>query len=177
MTQDIFAYKFGSVMEKYFLSSNRLAIISPHDSTLWMSVHDHVMALRSRITYSIYENFADDTTLPVLEYSIIVPKAGVQHTLRTFHMSVVNKYYGHPSNTPDVDMMTKPFWSTWAMYKKDINQASVVQFAQDIQQHGFLNNSHIEIDDAWATKYGDLNFDRTKFPSVDNVSWLVLLLK
>jgi hypothetical protein len=162
-------------MEKYFLSSNRLALISPHDSTLWLSINDGVMGLRSRITFSIYENFANDTTLPELVYSIIVPKPNTQLSLKTFHMNIINKYYGHPTSPPDVQMMTAPFWSTWAMFKKDINQSTVVQYARDIQQHGFTNNSHMEIDDAWATKYGDMQFDGTKFPSPTKVCSLLLL--
>ncbi|XP_010127943.1 PREDICTED: uncharacterized family 31 glucosidase KIAA1161-like, partial [Chlamydotis macqueenii] len=55
--------------------------------------------------------------------------------------------------------------STWALYKKDINQDKVLHFARNIKKYHF-NCSHIEIDDMYTQAYGDFDFDPVKFPNV-----------
>jgi alpha-glucosidase len=75
--------------------------------------------------------------------------------------SVLN---GRPSDLPDERMVRHPIWSTWARYKRDINDSVVLSFAQEILDHGF-NNSQLEIDDDWETCYGELTFDSNKFPN------------
>lgn len=69
-----------------------------------------------------------------------------------------------PKAIPDETMFRKPIWSTWAQYKKEINQTNVLQFASEIHQRGFPC-SQIEIDDFWEKAYGDLTFDQTTFPN------------
>ncbi|XP_009976351.1 PREDICTED: uncharacterized family 31 glucosidase KIAA1161-like, partial [Tauraco erythrolophus] len=56
-------------------------------------------------------------------------------------------------------------WSTWALYKKCINQDKVLHFARNIKKYRF-NCSHIEIDDMYTQAYGDFDFDPIKFPNV-----------
>ena len=60
-------------------------------------------------------------------------------------------------------MFSYPVWSTWAQYKTDINESTIIKFAEDIVNYGF-NNSHLEIDDKWEDCYGDAQFDEEKFP-------------
>ena len=64
---------------------------------------------------------------------------------------------------PDELLFRHPIWSTWATYKKDINQKVVLTFADEIQKRGF-SASQLEIDDDWTPRYGDMVFDTTKFP-------------
>ena len=49
------------------------------------------------------------------------------------------------------------------MTAADINESVVLEFAQEIKEHGF-NNSQLEIDDKWESCYGDTTFDPEKFP-------------
>ena len=60
-------------------------------------------------------------------------------------------------------MFTHPVWSSWAQYKTEINESVILNFAQDIVDHGF-DNSQLEIDDNWESCYGDATFDPQKFP-------------
>ena len=73
------------------------------------------------------------------------------------------KHFGHPAETPPDSLFTKPTWTTWARYKTAINEEVVLQFADEIIQHGFPYNV-MEIDDRWQVHYGDLGFDPARFP-------------
>lgn len=64
-------------------------------------------------------------------------------------------------------MITFPIWSTWARYKRDVNHATVLKFADEITHHGFPN-SQLEIDDLWETCYGSQIVDERRFPSMKN---------
>jgi len=39
---------------------------------------------------------------------------------------MASKYWSKPIDAPHPEVMLKPIWSTWALYKKDINEAKVV---------------------------------------------------
>jgi len=64
---------------------------------------------------------------------------------------------------PSLDVLRAPIWSTWARFKMDVDQTKVEAFADEIVAHDFPR-SHMEVDDKWSTKYGDVAFDATKFP-------------
>lgn len=61
-------------------------------------------------------------------------------------------------------MLKAPIWTTWARYKTDVSQNKVLRYAQEIVDRG-LQRSVMEIDDRWQSAYGDLDFDRRKFPN------------
>ena len=73
------------------------------------------------------------------------------------------RFFPNTRDIPDERMFTNPLWSTWAMYKKDINETVVLDYAKKITEYGF-SNSQIEIDDKWTPSYGSWDFDRKKFP-------------
>ncbi len=62
-------------------------------------------------------------------------------------------------------MIKHPIWSSWAQYKADINQSTILDFARQIRENGF-EASQLEIDDNWEVCYGDAEFDTGsgKFP-------------
>ena len=64
---------------------------------------------------------------------------------------------------PPQKLMEYPIWSTWARYKDAVTQEDVLHFAKDIVDRG-LPRSVMGIDDRWSVKYGDLDFDKVKFP-------------
>lgn len=49
---------------------------------------------------------------------------------------------------PETRMFEQPIWTTWAKYKKNINDNIVRQFAKSVRDHGF-QAGQIEIDDEW----------------------------
>ncbi|XP_059484971.1 myogenesis-regulating glycosidase-like [Neocloeon triangulifer] len=100
-----------------------------------------------------------DITELILRYTICT-----FDDVKTAQAHAVKNYLGHASSLPDELMFRHPIWSTWARYKKDINESTVMQFAQEILDNGF-NNSQLEIDDDWETCYGELQFNSAKFPN------------
>jgi hypothetical protein len=70
---------------------------------------------------------------------------------------------GHPDQTPPLELFDAPVWTTWAQYKDLIDQEKVLDFANQIRDHGFPYHV-LEIDDRWQLQYGDLEFDPQRFP-------------
>ncbi len=69
---------------------------------------------------------------------------------------------------PSDDLIKKPIWTTWALYKWSVDQNKVKEFADNIMGND-LPISFLEIDDRWTTKYGDLDFDPDKFPDPESL--------
>lgn len=68
-----------------------------------------------------------------------------------------------PGKAPAQEIIKSPIWTTWARYKTRVDQNKVLKFANEIVQRG-LPRSVMEIDDRWQSAYGDLEFDKKKFP-------------
>lgn len=64
---------------------------------------------------------------------------------------------------PSDELIKKPIWTTWAIYKWSVDQQKVIDFADRILSFN-LPISYLEIDDRWTARYGDLDFDEKKFP-------------
>ena len=71
-------------------------------------------------------------------------------------------HLGQPAAIPPEPLWRKPIWTTWARFKMDINQARVLEFADEIIAHGYPHGV-MEIDDRWQTHYGDAAFDPARF--------------
>lgn len=61
-------------------------------------------------------------------------------------------------------MIRYPIWTTWAKYRKEINDSVITSFAKDIANHGFTGQ--IVIDEMWETCFGTLRFDTEKFGDI-----------
>lgn len=94
---------------------------------------------------------------------------GIFSDPRQSHEFVANNLFKKPEGRPDYRMTQHPIWSTWAEYKKDIDEATVMDFAQKILDNNF-NNSQLEIDDLWETCYGSFNVDTNKFPDLKRLT-------
>ena len=70
---------------------------------------------------------------------------------------------GFPRVTPPDDYFRLPIYTTWVEHKVPTDQGKVLEFAQAIKKNQ-LPCGVIEIDDKWEAKYGDMQFDKTKFP-------------
>ncbi|MCB2179552.1 glycoside hydrolase family 31 protein [bacterium] len=78
------------------------------------------------------------------------------------HQALVREV-GHPTKTPPLSLFGAPVWTTWAQYKDEIDQATVLDFAHQIVESGYPFQV-LEIDDRWQTQYGELAFDPVRFP-------------
>ena len=91
-------------------------------------------------------------------YYIILGK-----NIKDVYGSFINKV-GKPERTPAKEILTKPIFSTWVRYKKDVDEEKVKELAKEIKRYDFPC-SVIQIDDRWELNYGDLKFDFSKFPN------------
>ncbi|KAF4525153.1 hypothetical protein B566_EDAN014770 [Ephemera danica] len=106
----------------------------------------------------------DRPYLPVAELQLRYSLCSLPDAIQAQnHYVTVTLPNGKPRAVPDLRMIEHPIWSTWARYKRDINESVVEAFANEILFYGYLN-SQIEIDDLWETCYGELTFDLQKFP-------------
>lgn len=92
-----------------------------------------------------------------LTYDLLVA-GDIRQIVRAFLDEV-----GYPKITPPDDYFKLPIYTTWVEHKVPTDQAKVLEFARAIKKHD-LPCGVIEIDDKWEAKYGDMQFDATKFP-------------
>lgn len=159
ITNDSYVNQIGGVQERYFISTNGIGIYVDPEIPLYISINesnDQNICLISKFEKYPYINI--NNVLPELSYTIC--KAG---NVRKVHNYMTSTFFKKPSDIPDTSMFKYPVWSTWAQYHKDINQSNVMEFAEFILKHNF-SHSQLEIDDDWTPRYGDMDFNLTKFP-------------
>ncbi|RLF19612.1 MAG: hypothetical protein DRZ82_05045 [Thermoprotei archaeon] len=115
--------------------------------------------------YELFEIsfFGRGVTIKALNVKDFTYHITIGKDLRDCRRRVLKKI-GLPQRMPDRRILAKPIFSTWAYFKKDINQEKVLEFAKEIKEHEFPC-SVIEIDDKWETAYGDHEFDFDRFPN------------
>ncbi|KAK7462564.1 hypothetical protein BaRGS_00038393 [Batillaria attramentaria] len=156
---DTWQQMYGDVMERLFVSSNGFGIYVDPDVPLYLSFNqsnDGKICLEAK--YDKYPYFNNNNSLPFLRYAIC---QGAD--VRAVHGHMIGKHVPKPSDIPAEDLFSGPIWSTWAMYKGAVNQTKVLEFAQQIRDSKFPY-SQLEIDDDWTPKYGDMDFNKEKFP-------------
>ena len=155
---------FGGVAEPYWLTSDGVAIWVPEGVPLFYSWNSEQNPNEMCLSA---QDIAPYETLQVkrLKYKICS-----MDNARDMHLQAVNSFLGKPSGIPDEIMMKDPIWSSWAQYKANINQSTILDFVQTIHDNGFAV-SQIEIDDNWEVCYGDAVFDvgENKFPNVEKM--------
>ncbi|KAF4795493.1 alpha-glucosidase [Turdus rufiventris] len=164
VTSDVYSFRdsFGGILERYWLSS-KAAAIKINDSVpfhLGFNATERTLFFQARYKDSPYKPPPGQQPFPELSYRVCVGS-----DVTSIHKYMVRRYFNKPSKIPAENAFRYPIWSTWALYKKDIDQDKVLNFARDIKKYHF-NCSHIEIDDMYTQAYGDFDFDPVKFPNV-----------
>ena len=157
-------YMFGPVAERYWISSQGMAIHVDKDSPLFLSVNKfdpdfpNSLCLEAAYDNSPYPNA--NRSAPILEYTMCFAS-----DLTTIHKNMSHKYFDKPSELPDESILTYPTWSTPSCDKTDtLNQSFVLEMAKSMNKSGFKNGT-LEIQCGYTTKEGDLDFDPTRFPN------------
>ncbi|KAF2905134.1 hypothetical protein ILUMI_01042 [Ignelater luminosus] len=83
------------------------------------------------------------------------------------HMHAVKHFLGKPSGHPNYKILERPIWSTWARYKRNINDSLLLRFAKEIVDQGYPDGQ-FEIDDHWEECYGSLTFNQSRFGDISN---------
>ncbi|XP_018572975.1 myogenesis-regulating glycosidase-like [Anoplophora glabripennis] len=169
-------------VEKLTIDKNDPYVIKKSDNfavaeRYWLNSLGAYIFLDDRVPLYVDQNFSEDgkvcftanltgpyinRTRTILKYAIVAldnPKEA--------HLHAINNYLGKPSGYPDERMVREPIWTTWAKYKRDITDETVLEFAQDILDHGF-DGGQLEIDDDWERCYGAQEFKSTQFADIKN---------
>uniref|UniRef100_A0A336LUM5 CSON001239 protein n=1 Tax=Culicoides sonorensis TaxID=179676 RepID=A0A336LUM5_CULSO len=153
-----------AVTERYWLNSKGVFFYVKPEVPLFISQRpDDVLCFIAK-----KENpYNTESRTFTFEYRI-----GVAKDPREAHLQAVTRYLGKPAGIPDQTMVQYPIWSTWALYKTEINEAIVRAMATKIKEKGF-KNSQFEIDDKWEQCYGSLTIDLERFPNMlELTNWL-----
>lgn len=151
--------QYGNIQERVFVASSGFAIYVYPEVPLFVSFNqtsDGKICLAAK--YDRYPYFNPNNTLPVLRYQICQG-----NDVKAAHAHVLAQHVPKPKDVIAEELFRGAIWSTWAMYKGPINQTLLLQFADLIVHSGFPFHQ-LEVDDNWTPHYGDLDFDRTKFP-------------
>ncbi|XP_030647371.1 myogenesis-regulating glycosidase [Chanos chanos] len=163
ITGDIYSdpQAFGCILERYWLSSNATAIKINDSVPFHLGWDDKEGTLRFQARYNNTPYKPNPGRPPRAELSY---RVCVGSDVTSIHKYMVRRYFNKPNKVPSESVFRQPIWSTWAMYKTEIDQEKLLKYASDIQNHGF-NCSHLELDDRYTSGYGEFEFDPVKFPN------------
>ncbi|XP_020652095.3 myogenesis-regulating glycosidase [Pogona vitticeps] len=164
VSSDVYSFRntFGGILERYWLSSKALAI-KINDSVpfhLGFNATERSLTFQARYKDSPYAPPLGQHPFPELRYQICLAP-----DITSVHKYMAKSFFKKPLRMPSEKMFRFPIWSTWAVYRKEIDQRKLLDFAQTIRRHHF-KYSHMEIDDMYVQNYGDFDFDPAKFPRV-----------
>ncbi|XP_055697858.1 myogenesis-regulating glycosidase-like [Phlebotomus papatasi] len=150
-----------AIVERYWVNSEGAFIFLSDKTPLFV---DQNSMKDDHLCFIAHQRLPYNPRVPTFDFEYTI---GVASDARTAHMEAINRFLGKPSGIPDPLMATRPIWSTWARYKKDIDETVVMRFANEIVDREFPN-SQFEIDDDWEICYGALEFRTSKFPNIRN---------
>jgi len=164
---------FGGILEPFVINSKGAGIYISEYVPLHISMNENdndKMCLRADplTEYNRMYKTVPANATNLLQYTVCI-----EDNVKKVHQLMFNRFIEKPKETPDLEVMKNPIWSTWVRYKKSVNQSIVMTMAEEIFAHKF-DKSHIQIEGLYSTKYGDFNFDTKKF---DDVSYLLSVLK
>ncbi|XP_015264348.1 PREDICTED: uncharacterized family 31 glucosidase KIAA1161-like [Gekko japonicus] len=164
VTSDVHSFRnsFGGILERYWISS-KAAAIKINDSVpfhLGFNASERSLFFQARYKDSPYKPLLGQEPFPELSYRVCVGS-----DITSVHKHMVQKHFRKPLKVPSANIFRFPIWSTWALYKKEIDQGKLLEFAQTVRKYGF-KSSLVEIDDMYMQNYGDFDFDPVKFPDV-----------
>nr|XP_023679788.1 myogenesis-regulating glycosidase-like isoform X3 [Paramormyrops kingsleyae] len=172
ITSDVYSnrHKFGGILERYWLSSNAVAI-KINDSVPFHLGWDEVaqtMRFQARYQDSPYKLLQGPQGHAELSYRVCVGS-----DITSIHKYMVRRYFNKPNKVPSEAVFHHPIWSTGALHKSEVSQENLLTYVANIQKYGF-NCSHLELVDCYTSNYGDFDFDPIKFP---NATAMFLQLK
>ncbi|XP_043543429.1 myogenesis-regulating glycosidase [Chiloscyllium plagiosum] len=168
VTGDVYSIRdgFGGILERYWISSKSVAVRVNDSVPLhigWNSSDKEAFCLHARYKDSPFQPTTGQQPFVELSYQVCIGS-----DLKIIHRYMAKKHFRKPEITPSEFMFRYPKWSTWALFKTEVNQDKVLRYAEKIKKYQF-NFSHIEIDDQYSSSYGEFNFDPVKFPNASEL--------
>ncbi|XP_074650154.1 myogenesis-regulating glycosidase-like isoform X2 [Tubulanus polymorphus] len=154
LTGNMFDGEYGSVVERYWLSSKGISLTVDEDVPLSVSFDGDKLCLSAAYRDTPYRGHK-----PSLNYELCRGKdmLGVHR----FTLANMTRFAAH---VPAMSLFRYPAWSTWGRFGTNVTQADVVDLAETIKARGF-RNSYLVLHDGWENRYGDLKFNAIKFPN------------
>ena len=155
---------WSAVTERYWLSSVGLAIFFDDNIPLFVKHTQNpnqicFQSAKSKVPYKYTPVFTQN----LLAYSVCTGP------FKSLHLHMLQNFMSIPTSRPDQLMMKLPVFTTWNYYFRAINQTVVLNFANEIRANNY-SLSQLEIDDKWEVFYGDLDFDKKKFPDMNELT-------
>lgn len=159
-TGDPLHHSYGNVVENLWLSSGGFSIYVEHHVPLFVSFNE---SESGKLCLSTSKNYPYQN-IPKGQKSELAYSVCTATTIKEVYKHSAHRWLKKPEAIPQEQVFLSPIWSTWARHKRDINESTVLDFAQKIRAANFLA-SQIQIDDKWESCHGDLDFNLTKFPN------------
>lgn len=130
----------------------------------WMATKGVAVWVRTphELTYSINDKGDGLLSVEMPGSSSISWDILVEKNIREAANRIVRQI-GLPKTVPPDDYFRLPIYTTWVEHKTTVSQQKVLEYARAIHSNK-LPCGVIEIDDKWESHYGDMEFDKTKFP-------------
>ena len=123
---------------------------------LWVDTDLHMSASINNRNDSMGRFFVKHTD----EFAAYVFVEATQDAVYHDYIDIVG---GPQQIDPTYEQIEMPLWNTWAQFYTSVDQAKVLDYAKGLAANGLTGHA-VQIDDGWMPHYGDLEFDRTKFP-------------
>ncbi|KAF5297325.1 hypothetical protein FQA39_LY12164 [Lamprigera yunnana] len=169
--------QLGAVAEPYWLNSAGAYIFVNEKVPLFINQNTEVTKNKVCFSAKLAKPYSLNRKRVILHYTI-----GLLEHAKEAHLHAVQHFLGKPTGHPNYKMIERPIWSTWARYKKDVNDAIVREFAKEIADNDY-SDGQIEIDDDWEVSkttwfnistvtifqdcYGALTFRDSKFSGIN----------
>lgn len=154
----------AGLAERYWLNSDGKFYYVEDETPLF--IEQNSKGYENKLCFSAIRSFPYDVRMSEASF---IYHIGIASNAKIAHMYAVKNILGHPNEYPDERMVQYPIWSTWALYKTEIDDNIVREFANKIKSTGF-ENSQLEIDDDWEDCYGALTFRKSKFPNIKKLT-------
>lgn len=146
---------FGGIIDRYWLSSDGVAVQADPNVPLYVSITKDSLCLESR----------NDRELPyqkihplILKYTICTGK-----DMRSLHQDMMLNYRSLLTDTNSKVFLSSPIWSYSP--SNALTQTSVQEFANRIMEHTSKLSGFLLLDSRWQQQEGTLDFNRKTFPN------------
>ncbi|XP_013782303.2 uncharacterized family 31 glucosidase KIAA1161-like [Limulus polyphemus] len=164
VTGDVSHDDLGSVLDRYWLSSEGIAIHVDPEIPLYVSLNEsgnEQLCFETKhqgFPYHVFEDVLRD-----LNYTLCIGP-----DMKSVHLDTLHKFYNFPPNISSSKFLEGPVWATGPKLGTSLSQESLQVYANHIMEHGF-EAGNILIDTRWQTQEGDLQFREDNFTNPEEI--------
>lgn len=146
---------FGGILDRYWLSSDGIAVQADPNTPLYVSISKDYLCLESRND----KDFPYQKSHPIfLKYTICTGK-----DMRSLHQDVMLNYRTLLKDTNGKEFFSFPMWSPSP--SNVLTQTSLQEFANHIMEYTSKLPGFLLLDSRWQQQEGSLDFNKKSFPN------------